>query len=115
VRPQKWCIEVCRIAERSPGAAKGGRGQGAEKAVPVAADALDIGQICAGLLDIIYIVGLEKIEFGISVNDNRSIETIREVRDGSRAAVEVSVVAAEEKIYIGGIADDPKIDPGAHA
>jgi hypothetical protein len=115
VRPQKWRIEACRIAERRPCAAEGGCGQGAEKAVPVAADALDVCQICAGLLDVIDIIGLKEIEFGIRVDDNGSIETVRKVCYGSRAAVEVSIVTAEEKINIGGIADYPEIDPGAHA
>jgi hypothetical protein len=67
------------------------------------------------LLDGIDIVGLEEIEFGIRVDDDGSIETIREVSEGSRAAIEVPVVAAEEEIDIGGIADDPEIDPVAHA
>lgn len=100
VRPQKGRVEACRIAERRPGTAEGGRGQGAEKAVPVAADALYVGQICAGLLDVIDIIGLEEIKFGIRIDDNGSIEAVWEVRDGSRAAVEISIVAAEEDINI---------------
>jgi len=83
--------------------------------VPVAADAFDVSQIGAGLLDGIDIVGLEEIELGIRVDDDGCIETIGKVRQGGRAAVKISVVAGEKQIDVGGIANDPEIDPIAHA
>ncbi len=82
--------------------------------MPVAADALDIGQVGARLLDRIDVVRLEQVELRIRVDDDGSIEPIREVREGGRAAIEVPVVTAEEEINVRGIADDPEIDPIAH-
>ena len=114
--PQKGGIEVCGIPERRPGAAEVGGGQGAEKAVPVAADALNVGQEHAGSFDGIDIVGLkEVVGVGFRVDDDGGVEAVGEVTDGGRTAVEISVVAGEKQVGIGGIADDPEIDPIAHA
>ena len=83
-----------------PGSAESRGAQGAEESVPVAADALDIGQIGAGLLDGIDVVGLEEIELGIRINDDGSVEAIGKVCEGGRTAVKVPVVAAEEEIDV---------------
>src|ERR1700679_3424785 len=98
MRSQKRSIQAGRIAESRPGPAKSGSCQGTEEAVPVAANALNVGQIGPSLLDCIDIIRLKEIELGIRINNGGRIETVREIGKRSRTAIEVSVVAAEEEI-----------------